>query len=63
MRRTCEGARVRTKRVRANTREAAGIRRPGQDVTLVTYGGTLSTVIDFAGGLFFLYLVLRKGAR
>jgi iron complex transport system permease protein len=26
-------------------------------------GGTLSTVIDFAGGLFFLYLVLRKGAR
>jgi iron complex transport system permease protein len=26
------------------------------------YGGTLSTVIDFAGGLFFLYLVLRKGA-
>jgi iron complex transport system permease protein len=27
------------------------------------YGGTLSTVIDFAGGLFFLHLVLRKGAR
>ncbi|WP_336032338.1 iron chelate uptake ABC transporter family permease subunit [Geodermatophilus sp. FMUSA9-8] len=27
------------------------------------YGGTLSTVVDFAGGLFFLYLVLRKGAR
>ncbi|RBY76483.1 enterobactin ABC transporter permease [Blastococcus sp. TF02-09] len=27
------------------------------------YGGTLSSVIDFAGGLFFLYLVLRKGAR
>ncbi|MGY1823580.1 iron chelate uptake ABC transporter family permease subunit [Geodermatophilus sp. SYSU D00079] len=27
------------------------------------FGGTLSTVIDFAGGLFFLYLVLRKGAR
>ena len=27
------------------------------------YGGTLSTVIDFAGGLFVLYLVLRKGAR
>ncbi|WP_422678161.1 ABC transporter ATP-binding protein [Blastococcus brunescens] len=25
------------------------------------FGGTLSTVIDFAGGLFFLYLVLRKG--
>lgn len=30
---------------------------------LLGYGGTLSTVIDFAGGLFFLYLVLRKGAR
>jgi iron complex transport system permease protein len=30
---------------------------------LFGYGGTLSTVIDFAGGLFFLYLVLRKGAR
>jgi len=27
------------------------------------YGGTLSTVIEFAGGLFFLYLVLRRGAR
>ncbi|MGY1704172.1 iron chelate uptake ABC transporter family permease subunit [Geodermatophilus sp. SYSU D00697] len=27
------------------------------------FGGALSTVIDFAGGLFFLYLVLRKGAR
>ncbi|MGY1729863.1 iron chelate uptake ABC transporter family permease subunit [Geodermatophilus sp. SYSU D01062] len=27
------------------------------------FGGTLSTVVDFAGGLFFLYLVLRKGAR
>jgi len=27
------------------------------------FGGTLATVIDFAGGLFFLYLVLRKGAR
>ncbi|TKJ22896.1 enterobactin ABC transporter permease [Blastococcus sp. CCUG 61487] len=27
------------------------------------YGGTLSTIIEFAGGLFFLYLVLRKGAR
>ncbi|MGY5884993.1 iron chelate uptake ABC transporter family permease subunit [Modestobacter lacusdianchii] len=27
------------------------------------FGGTLSTVIEFAGGLFFLYLVLRKGAR
>ncbi|MGY2065862.1 iron chelate uptake ABC transporter family permease subunit [Blastococcus sp. SYSU DS0619] len=30
---------------------------------LFGFGGTLSTVIDFAGGLFFLYLVLRKGAR
>ncbi|MGY1640421.1 iron chelate uptake ABC transporter family permease subunit [Geodermatophilus sp. SYSU D00703] len=30
---------------------------------LLDFGGTLSTVIDFAGGLFFLYLVLRKGAR
>ncbi|MCZ2858870.1 iron chelate uptake ABC transporter family permease subunit [Blastococcus sp. VKM Ac-2987] len=30
---------------------------------LLGFGGTLSTVIDFAGGLFFLYLVLRKGAR
>jgi iron complex transport system permease protein len=30
---------------------------------LLGYGGTLSTVIDFAGGLFFLHLVLRKGAR
>ena len=30
---------------------------------MLGYGGTLSTVIDFAGGLFFLYLVLRKGAR
>ncbi|MGY1988012.1 iron chelate uptake ABC transporter family permease subunit [Blastococcus sp. SYSU DS0669] len=27
------------------------------------FGGTLSTIIEFAGGLFFLYLVLRKGAR
>ncbi|MFW3170356.1 iron chelate uptake ABC transporter family permease subunit [Geodermatophilus sp. CPCC 206100] len=27
------------------------------------FGGTLSTVIDFAGGLFFLHLVLRKVAR
>lgn len=26
-------------------------------------GGSLSMVIEFAGGLFFLYLVLRKGAR
>jgi iron complex transport system permease protein len=30
---------------------------------MLGFGGTLSTVIDFAGGLFFLYLVLRKGAR
>jgi iron complex transport system permease protein len=30
---------------------------------LLGLGGTLATVIDFAGGLFFLYLVLRKGAR
>lgn len=27
------------------------------------YGGTLSTIIEFAGGLFFLHLVLRKRAR
>lgn len=27
------------------------------------FGGTLSTIIEFAGGLFFLFLVLRKGAR
>jgi iron complex transport system permease protein len=27
------------------------------------FGGSLSMVIDFAGGLFFLHLVLRKGAR
>lgn len=26
-------------------------------------GGSLSMIIEFAGGLFFLYLVLRKGAR
>ncbi|MCZ2823077.1 MULTISPECIES: iron chelate uptake ABC transporter family permease subunit [unclassified Modestobacter] len=30
---------------------------------LFGFGGALSMVIDFAGGLFFLYLVLRKGAR
>lgn len=30
---------------------------------LLGWNGTLSTVIEFAGGLFFLYLVLRKGAR
>src|SRR5690606_29931696 len=29
---------------------------------LLGWNGTLSTVIEFAGGLFFLYLVLRKGA-
>lgn len=28
-----------------------------------SFTATLSTVIEFAGGLFFLYLVLRKGAR
>jgi iron complex transport system permease protein len=27
------------------------------------FGGTIATVIEFAGGLFFLWLVLRKGAR
>nr|WP_196837150.1 iron chelate uptake ABC transporter family permease subunit [Zhihengliuella flava] len=30
---------------------------------LLGFEGTLSTVIEFAGGLFFLFLVLRKGAR
>ncbi|MCW2697544.1 MAG: transport system permease protein [Modestobacter sp.] len=30
---------------------------------LLGFGGTLSTVVDFAGGLFFLHLVLRRGAR
>jgi iron complex transport system permease protein len=30
---------------------------------LFGFAGTLSTVIEFAGGLFFLFLVLRKGAR
>ena len=30
---------------------------------LFGFGGALSTIIEFAGGLFFLYLVLRKGAR
>lgn len=30
---------------------------------LLGFGGSLSMVIEFAGGLFFLYLVLRKGAR
>ena len=27
------------------------------------YGSSLSVIIEFAGGIFFLYLVLRKGAR
>ncbi|WP_243232746.1 iron chelate uptake ABC transporter family permease subunit [Microbacterium sp. CIAB417] len=27
------------------------------------FGGSLSMIIEFAGGLFFLFLVLRKGAR
>jgi iron complex transport system permease protein len=27
------------------------------------YGASLSMIIEFAGGLFFLFLVLRKGAR
>lgn len=30
---------------------------------LFSFGGSLSMIIEFAGGLFFLYLVLRKGAR
>ncbi|GAA4779961.1 iron chelate uptake ABC transporter family permease subunit [Microbacterium gilvum] len=30
---------------------------------LLSFGGSLSMVIEFAGGLFFLFLVLRKGAR
>jgi len=30
---------------------------------LLGFGGSLAMVIEFAGGLFFLYLVLRKGAR
>jgi iron complex transport system permease protein len=30
---------------------------------VLSFGGSLSMVIEFAGGLFFLYLVLRKGAR
>lgn len=30
---------------------------------IFSFGGSLSMVIEFAGGLFFLYLVLRKGAR
>lgn len=28
-----------------------------------SFGGSLSMIIEFAGGIFFLYLVLRKGAR
>jgi len=30
---------------------------------LLGFGGAIATVIEFAGGLFFLFLVLRKGAR
>lgn len=30
---------------------------------ILGWNGTLSTVIEFAGGAFFLFLVLRKGAR
>lgn len=30
---------------------------------ILGFGGSLSMVIEFAGGLFFLYLVLRRGAR
>ncbi|GAA4192299.1 iron chelate uptake ABC transporter family permease subunit [Microbacterium oryzae] len=30
---------------------------------IFAFGGSLSMVIEFAGGLFFLFLVLRKGAR
>lgn len=30
---------------------------------LLGFGGSLSMIIELAGGLFFLYLVLRKGAR
>lgn len=30
---------------------------------LLGFGGALSMIIEFAGGIFFLYLVLRKGAR
>lgn len=30
---------------------------------LLGFGGALAQIIEFAGGLFFLYLVLRKGAR
>lgn len=30
---------------------------------VLDFGGTLSTIIEFVGGLFFLFLVLRKGAR
>jgi iron complex transport system permease protein len=30
---------------------------------IFSFGGSLSMIIEFAGGLFFLYLVLRKGAR
>lgn len=30
---------------------------------IFSFGGSLSMIIEFAGGLFFLFLVLRKGAR
>ena len=30
---------------------------------LLGFGGSLSVIIEFAGGIFFLFLVLRKGAR
>lgn len=30
---------------------------------IFSFGGSLSMVIEFAGGIFFLFLVLRKGAR
>ncbi|WP_261165333.1 iron chelate uptake ABC transporter family permease subunit [Microbacterium sp. Marseille-Q6965] len=30
---------------------------------VLDFGATLSTIIEFVGGLFFLFLVLRKGAR
>ncbi|MCU1406833.1 MAG: enterobactin transporter permease [Glaciihabitans sp.] len=30
---------------------------------IFSFGGSLSMIIEFSGGLFFLYLVLRKGAR
>lgn len=30
---------------------------------MLGFGGSLSVIIEFAGGIFFLFLVLRKGAR